>query len=42
MTIQTQTDSALFIASSQQILSEGGLEVQIGTDFDEYREILFA
>ncbi|MDE1131024.1 MAG: hypothetical protein OSA49_05620 [Ascidiaceihabitans sp.] len=40
MTIQTQNDSALFIASSQQILTDGGLSVQIGTDFDEYREIL--
>jgi len=32
MLVQTQTGSALFIDSSQQILSEGGLDAQIGTD----------
>lgn len=40
MTIQSQNDSAFFIASSQDILRQGGIDVQIGTDFEEYREIL--
>jgi hypothetical protein len=40
MTIQSQNDSTLFIASSQDILLQGGIDVQIGTDFDEYREIV--
>lgn len=40
MTIQSQNDSALFIASSQDILLRGGIDVQIGTDFEEYSEII--
>lgn len=40
MTIQTQNNSTLFIASSQDILSQGGIDVQIGTDFEEYGEII--
>tara|TARA_R110002049_G_scaffold44333_2_gene129748 strand:- start:7789 stop:8505 length:717 start_codon:yes stop_codon:yes gene_type:complete len=40
MTIQFPRDAAPFIATSRDILRAHGIEVIIGSDFDEYREII--
>ncbi len=40
MTIQFPRDSALFIATSRDILRTHGIEITIGSDFDEYRKII--
>ncbi|MEP3945513.1 hypothetical protein [Ascidiaceihabitans sp.] len=40
MTLQPRNDSAQFIATSRDILWENDIDVTIGTNFDEYQEIL--
>ena len=40
MTIQFPQDAAPFIATSRQILRSYGIEVTIGSDFDEYAAII--
>ncbi|WP_298844334.1 hypothetical protein [uncultured Roseobacter sp.] len=40
MTLHTFQDGTRFLASSSSLLNEHGIELQVGHDFDEYREIL--
>ncbi|MEP1698833.1 MAG: hypothetical protein ABJJ69_20075 [Paracoccaceae bacterium] len=40
MSFQFANDAAAFIATSRSILRDHGLEVRIGSDFQEYKEII--
>lgn len=40
MSFQFAADAAAFIATSRDVLQNHGLEVRIGSDFDEYRDII--